>query len=155
MMIGSTHIRNAVNSAELDRLAHFISIAHKPDGQRNAYYEPAVVYERIIGIWRDGATILFTEQDGAILACGALVPVNFSRQCWALSLGATRSDLQGRGLGHALVEKRLQLAADRGAGTIVVSAHNAARWIRYGFKAVSVNPVTGSSLMIINLDWRA
>lgn len=154
MILGTHHIRAAALS-EFDQIAHLIAEAHAAHGGTAERYDPAAVLLRLNQAWAGGGIILVAEQDGSFLACGALTPSVFARHTWALSLGATRPDMQGRGIGHALVEKRLQLAADNGAGSVLVSSRNAARWKRYGLTAINTNPVTGASLMVINLDWRA
>jgi predicted N-acetyltransferase YhbS len=154
MIFGTAHIRLAT-LADFDQTSYLISEAHRGSGEVSERYAADTIRLRLNQIWAFGGEVLLTEQDGAIIACGALSPVAFARDAWAMSFGATRSDMQGRGLGHALVEKRLQLAAEKRAGTIMVSSRNAARWRRYGFKAVNVNPITGASLMVINLDWRS
>lgn len=77
-----------------------------------------------------------------------------ARHTWALSLGATRSDQQGRGLGHHLVAKRLDVAFSEGAGVVLVSSRDASRWERYSFKRQFVNPVTGAHLLALCIDWR-
>lgn len=154
MIIGSTHIRAAVPE-EFDQLAHLISDAHRVTGEVSDYYDRAAVLIRLNEANWFGGNILVIEVDGAFLACGTLMPARFARDTWTLCLGATRSDMQGRGIGHALVQRRLQMAVHYGAGNILVSSKNVARWNRYDFKCVSVNPITGANLMIINTDWRA
>jgi N-acetylglutamate synthase-like GNAT family acetyltransferase len=154
MIVGSTHIR-AATLEEFDQIAHLISDAHQASGEVSDYYDTSSVRIRLNEAWAIGSDILVVEVDGAFLACGVLMPARFARNTWTLCLGATRRDMQGRGIGHMLVHRRLQMAIGYGAGSILVSSKNAARWNRYGFKPVSINPITGASLMVINTDWRA
>lgn len=153
MIVGSSHIRAGLLE-EFDQIAHLISQAHRDAGEVSDYYDPAEVRIRLNEAWAIGSDILIVEVDGSFVACGALMPARFARHTWMLCLGATRADMQGRGIGHTLVRRRMEMATNYGAGSLLVSSKNSQRWNRYGFKAVSVNPITGASLMIINLDWR-
>jgi N-acetylglutamate synthase-like GNAT family acetyltransferase len=153
MIVGAQHIRLARQS-ELTQIAHLIHQAHAERGEVSSHYQAASVRNRLTLSLLSRGKILVAETEGVIHACGAITPAAFAKNTAVLSLGATRPGLQGRGIGHALVLDRLKLAPGMGVGTVLVSARNAARWSRYGFSAVSVNPISGASLMVLNLEWR-
>ncbi|GEM_PF-4540087 len=151
MKIGAAQIREA-RGQDFIQAAHLISDAHRAAGTLDEHYEPWAVEGRLSDLRIAKGILLVADIEGGIVACGGIVPASFARHTWTLCLGATRPDLQGHGLGHQLVTRRLDIAAREGAGIVLVSSVNPARWARYGFKQQFVNPVTGAHLMALRFD---
>lgn len=152
MIIGHRHIREA-GLSDLDQIANLIFEAHHAVGDRSMRYDPSVVRTRLGQAWACQGNILVAEIDGAIVSTGTLVRTTFASATVALTLGATRPDMKGRGIGHELVLRRVAIAADLHAGIVLVSSRDMARWQRYGFGIVSRNPVSGAALMALQIDY--
>ena len=151
MILGAQHIREATQ-ADFGQIAHLISESHRAAGASSDHYEAWKIEARLHEVRIAKGKILVADLEGAILSCGAVAASAFARHTWTLSLGATRPDMQGRGLGHHLVVRRLEIAVGAGAGVVLVSSRNEARWRRYNFARAFTNSVTGAHLMFLPTD---
>lgn len=120
-------------------------------GHVPARYRPALVRSRLQ--WSldsaasGGPVTLVAELGGHAVGMGQYGPARWAGAAWEMMLGATRPDLQGKGIGHALVMARMEAIAQGGGGLVFVSARQAQRWRRYGFEAGPVNPLTGATTL--------
>lgn len=94
-----------------------------------------------------GPVTLVAELGGAPVAMGQYGPSRWAANSWELMFGATRPDLQGKGIGHALVVARLAAIEAAGGGLVFVSAKRPDRWRRYGFEVGPFNPLTGATAL--------
>lgn len=123
--------------------AFTVSSGHVP-----GRYRPAAVRERLERSLDPGGPVtLVAELGGQAVALGQYGAARWAASSWELMFGATRPDLQGKGLGHALVQARLAAVAGNGDGLVFVSSRCPDRWQRYGFHVGPVNPLTGASAL--------
>ena len=89
-----------------------------------------------------GPYFVLVDEEGAVLGCGGYAlraGSGVADLCWGMVVG----DQQGKGLGRALTEMRLERArADRTVRTVALetSQHTVGFYERMGFRATSTEP---------------
>lgn len=151
MILGSSFIR-ALTETDIGPLGEMVAAAFAgQDGAVPARYRPAAIRRRLqwsLESAADGGPVtLVATLAGCPVALGQYGPSRWAGGSWELMLGVTRPDLQGKGIGHALVLARMAAIEAAGGGLVFVSAKRPERWLRYGFQSGPFNPQTGATAL--------
>lgn len=159
-----THTIRPLETHDLLNVAFLVAEAFKGrDGTVPERYEPTAIIPKLA--WSLDAAgdtgvprYLVATIGGGAVAIGGYARSRAAGSTWELLLGATRPDLQGRGIGHALMLARWEAirAETPEGGLVTVSTKNLGRFLRYGFHPGPRNPATGSWLMWAEVpEWDA
>ena len=122
------------------------------DGSLPERYSPPVIADRLaasVTAHRPSRSrFLVVEHLGKLAALGGYSKEAWSPCAWSLYMAAVRPDIQGRGLGRVLIQRRLNAIqqATIGTGMVLVSSRRPSSFASLGFQTLRKMP-HGPTLM--------
>lgn len=139
---------------DIDTATEIIAQAFRePDGGLPERYSPPVIGDRLAASLSSTrpsrSRFLVIDIAGRLAALGGFSKEAWSPCAWSLYLAAVRPDMQGRGLGRILIERRLAAIREATIGTamVLVSSRHPGSFEKLGFQTLRKMP-HGPTLMV-------